>query len=92
MRIFLKMFFALAAAGAAFAEDGGTAKDFIERGASFYARGDYAAARELLSQVELDGSAESGVAAFFLASIGANEGSTDAFKLFEYAAAHAPAT
>ena len=32
MRIFLKMFFALAAAGAAFAEDGGTAKDFIERG------------------------------------------------------------
>ena len=90
MRIFLKMFFVLAAAGAAFAESGGTAKDFIERGASFYARGDYAAARELLSQVELDGSAESGMAAFFLASIGANEGAADAFKLFEYAAVHAP--
>ncbi len=90
MRIFLKMFFVLAAAGAAFAESGGTAKDFIERGASFFARGDYAAARELLSQVELDGSAESGMAAFFLASIGANEGAADAFKLFEYAAVHAP--
>lgn len=90
MRIFLKIFFSAAAAGAAFASGGGAAKDFIERGASFYARGDYASAKELLSQVGLDGSAESGIAAFFLASIGANEGSADAIRLFEYAAAHAP--
>lgn len=92
MRFFIKILFACASIGSAFADTAnvGSAKDFIERGASFYARGDYSAAKELLAQVKLDGSAESGIAAFFLASIEANEGGVEALRLFEYAAKHAP--
>ena len=91
MRVFLKICAALLiAANAVSAATETPAKDFIERGASFYARGDYASAKELFKQVKLDGSQESGVAAFFLGSIYANEGSTDAFKLLEYAVKYAP--
>ena len=96
MRIFVKIFLFAAACHGAFAAgtaDSGnsaTAKDFVERGASFYARGDYAAAKELFRQVKLDGSQTSGIAAYLLGSIYANEGSPDAFKMLEYAAAHAP--
>lgn len=91
MRVFLKICAALLiAANAVSTATETSAKDFIERGASFYARGDYASAKELFKQVKLDGSQESGVAAFFLGSIYANEGSTDAFKLLEYAVKYAP--
>ena len=88
MRVSLKIFLTFLLLATHFAS--ASSKDFIERGADFYSRGDYASARELFKQVKLDGSAESGIASFFLGAIDAYEGSITAFEKLEYAIKNAP--